>query len=87
MTGAYPKITIYSRPWCGSSLRVKRWLDQRGIPYTEIDASHDPEAIRRLEELNNGYRSVPTILFDGVHVATEPSTEELERLLVNWRGA
>ncbi len=86
MTGAYPEITIYSRPWCGSVLRVKRWLDQQGIPYTEIDTSRDPEAARRLEELNNGYRSVPTILFDGVHVATEPSTEELERLLRDWTG-
>ena len=84
MTNKYPEITIYSRPWCGSVLRIKRWLDQRGIPYTEIDTSRDPEAIRRLEELNNGYRSVPTILFDGVHVATEPSTQELENLLLDW---
>jgi glutaredoxin len=84
MTDVYPEITIYIRPWCGSVLRVKRWLDQRGIPYTEIDTSRDPAAARRLEELNNGYRSVPTILFDGVHVATEPTTKELERLLDNW---
>jgi glutaredoxin len=62
-------------------MRVKRWLDQRGIPYTEIDISKDNEAARTVEALNNGYQSVPTILFDGVHVATEPSTAELERLL------
>jgi mycoredoxin len=62
-------------------MRVKRWLDQRGIPYTEIDISKDSEAARTVEALNNGYRSVPTLLFDGVHVATEPSTAELERLL------
>ncbi|MFN2228083.1 MAG: glutaredoxin family protein, partial [Anaerolineae bacterium] len=71
-------------PWCGSVLRVKRWLDQQGIPYTEIDCTSDREAIRRLEELNNGYQSVPTVLFDGVHVATEPSTQEMERLLREW---
>jgi hypothetical protein len=34
-----------------------------------------------VEQLNNGYQSVPTILFDGVYVATEPSSEEMERLL------
>jgi glutaredoxin len=62
-------------------MRVKRWLDQRGIPYTEIDISKDNEAAREVEALNNGYQSVPTLLFDGVHVATEPSTAELERLL------
>jgi len=81
MVQAYPQITIYTRPWCGSVLRVKRWLDQRGIPYTEIDISQDAEAARHVEALNHGFRSVPTILFDGVHVATEPSTAELERLL------
>lgn len=81
MAKAYPQITIYTRPWCGGAMRVKRWLDQRGIPYTEIDIAKDSEAARTVEALNNGYQSVPTLLFDGVHVATEPSTAELERLL------
>ena len=61
-------------------MRVKRWLDRRGIPYTEINVSQDKDAARYVEELNGGNQSVPTILFDGQHVATEPSTEELERL-------
>ncbi|MCL7452561.1 MAG: glutaredoxin family protein [Anaerolineae bacterium] len=61
-------------------MRVKRWLEQRNIPYTEIDITRDPAAARRVEELNRGYQSVPTILVDGVHVATEPTTAELEAL-------
>jgi len=81
MTESYPQILIYTRPWCGSVMRVKRWLDQRNIPYTEIDVRQNEQAARRVEQLNNGSRSVPTILFDGVHVATEPSTDELEQLL------
>jgi mycoredoxin len=76
-----PQITMYIRPWCGSVMRVKRWLDQREIPYAEVDITKDPEAARRVEELNGGYRSVPTLLFDGEHVGTEPSTADLERLL------
>ena len=81
MSETYPQITVYIRPWCGSVMRVKRWLDRRGIPYTEIDITKDEQAARYVEELNGGYQSVPTILFDGEHVATEPSTAELERLL------
>jgi mycoredoxin len=81
MSKAYPQITVYIRPWCGSVMRVKRWLDQRGIPYTEIDITKDEQAARHVEELNGGYQSVPTILFNGEHVATEPSTAELEQLL------
>jgi mycoredoxin len=81
MDKPYPQITIYTRPWCGNVARVKRWLDQREIPYTEIDISKDPDSARRVEQLNAGYQSTPTILFDGVHVATEPTNRELERLL------
>ena len=77
MAKAYPQITVYTRPWCGSTMRVKCWLEERGIPFLEIDISKDEKAARYVEELNGGYQSVPTILFDGVHVATEPSTAEL----------
>lgn len=86
MAGTIPRITVYTRPWCGSVMRVKRWLDQKGIPYTEIDVSQDAQAARHVEELNGGYQSVPTILFDGVHVATEPSSAELEQLFVGFDG-
>ena len=80
MTEAYPQITVFVRPWCGAAMRVKRWLDQRAISYAEIDVTRDKEAARQVEELNGGYQSVPTILIDGKHVATEPSTAELENL-------
>lgn len=75
-----PHVVIYTRPWCGSVLRVKRWLYRHAIDYTEIDISRDQEAARYVEELNDGHRSVPTLLIDGKHVATEPSTAELEKL-------
>ncbi len=80
MSKTEPQVTIYTRPWCGSAMRVKSWLDNRGIPYREIDISKDEKAARHVEELNGGYRSVPTILIDGKHVATEPSTAELQQI-------
>lgn len=80
MSESYPEITIYTRPWCGGVMRVKRWMDQQGIPYTEIDISKDQEAARLVEEMNGGYQSVPTIVIDGQYAATEPTTDELERL-------
>jgi mycoredoxin len=81
MAKPYPQIILYVRPWCGSVMQIRRWLDQRKIPYLQIDISKDAEAARYVEELNGGHQSVPTILFDGVHVATEPNIAELERLL------
>lgn len=87
MAGADSQITLYIRPWCGSVMRAKRWLDQRNIPYSEIDITKDADAARYVEELNGGNQAVPTILRDGVHVATEPSTLELEQLFGDLFGA
>jgi mycoredoxin len=81
MDKVYPQITMYTRPWCGTVAPVKRWLDQRSIPYTEIDITKDAQAALYVEELNGGHQSVPTILFDGVHVITEPSSSDLKPLL------
>lgn len=60
---------------------VKRWLDRRGIPYLEVEISKDKAAARLVEQLNGGCRSAPTVLFDGEHVATEPSMVDVARLL------
>jgi mycoredoxin len=84
MAEARPRITLYVRPWCGTVMRVKRWLNNRHIPFTEVDITKDAEAARRVEELNNGSQSVPTILIDGVHVATEPKRAELERVFAQF---
>jgi mycoredoxin len=83
MTESQPRITIYIRPWCGGVMRVKRWFDQHDIAFQEIDITKDTNAARHVEELNGGYQSVPTLLLDGEHVATEPSTAELERLFAD----
>ena len=80
MTSADPRITVYIRPWCGSVMRAQRWFDQRDIPYTEIDITKDADAARTVEKLNGGSQSVPTILRDGVHVTTEPSTMNIVAL-------
>ncbi len=76
-----PEITLYTRPWCGSVLRVKHFLDERGIPYAEIDITRDAEAARLVRSLNQGNESVPTVLINGRYAATEPTAAELTRLL------
>jgi hypothetical protein len=42
-----------------------------------VDITRDPEAVALVEKLNNGYRSVPTILFPDGSVLSEPSTTQL----------
>jgi mycoredoxin len=72
------KIVMYGTAWCGDCVRAKRFLDGRGIPYDWIDINHDAEARRYVVEVNNGNRSVPTIVFEDGSILVEPSTAELE---------
>lgn len=70
-------VLLYVNAWCGDCRRAIRFLDEYEIPYRTIDLDDHPEASDIVEALNRGSRSVPTILVDGEHVATEPSRAEL----------
>ncbi len=70
-------VLLYVNAWCGDCRRAIRFLDEYEIPYRTIDLDDQPEAAEVVQALNRGSRSVPTILVDGVHVATEPSRAEL----------
>ena len=70
-------VLLYVNAWCGDCRRAIRFLDEHGIPYRTIDLDDHPEAADIVTAINRGSRSVPTILVDGEHVATEPSRAEL----------
>lgn len=70
-------VLLYVNAWCGDCRRAIRFLDEFEIPYRTIDLDDQPEAAEIVMSLNRGSRSVPTILVDGEHVATEPSRAEL----------
>ena len=70
-------VLLYINAWCGDCRRAIRFLDEYSIPYRTIDLDDHPEAGEIVTALNGGSRSVPTILVDGEHVATEPSRAEL----------
>ena len=77
----WPRVVMYSTTWCGDCRRSKRFLDQRGVPYEEINIDEDPQAAETVKQLNRGYRSVPTIVIEGVATLTEPSDRELAHAL------
>jgi mycoredoxin len=74
-------IILYGTNWCGGTRRCRILLDKCGIPYQWIDIEKDEEAGRFLERLNNGFRSVPTILWPDGSKLTEPTEEELSHKL------
>ena len=75
--GAEQDVLLYITAWCGDCRRAVNFLDEHEIAYRTIDIEEDPSAVQIVEALNSGSRSVPTVLVDGEHVATEPSSSEL----------
>ena len=53
-------------------------LDKHGIGYNLIDITDDAKAREYVEEINGGYRSVPTIVFPSSKVIVEPNAVQLE---------
>ena len=70
-------VVVYVTSWCGSCRTALRWLDDARVPYRPIDIDDDGDAAQAVMDLNRGNRSVPTILVNGQHVLTEPSSSEL----------
>ena len=78
-TQAWPDVLMYTTSWCGDCRRSKALLDRMGVPYDEVNIEQDTAAAAEVQRLNNGRRSVPTIVInDGQTVLTEPSDRDLK---------
>jgi glutaredoxin-like protein len=76
-----PEITLYGNTWCGSSRRARLLFDQHHIPYRWVDIDKDENAAKYVESINQGNRSVPTIVWPDGSISVEPSNEELAQKL------
>lgn len=70
-------IRMYTTPWCGDCVRAKQVMASMQVAYEEIDITQDEEAAETVLRLNNGNRSVPTIVFPDGSVLTEPKAPVL----------
>ena len=76
-------IKVYGTNWCGGTRRVLRQLDEKEISYTYIDIDQEAEAAEMVKKLNNGNRSVPTLVFEDGTKLTEPGQIELDQKLAS----
>jgi mycoredoxin len=74
-------IKLFGTSWCGDTRRARRFLDENQIGYEWVDIDQDKEAASFVEKTNNGFRSVPTILFPDGSILVEPSIMELRTKL------
>ena len=71
------RIKIYGTTWCGASNRARRKFTEAQVDFDWIDIDNDPAGEKFVIETNNGFRSVPTILFPDGSILVEPSNYQL----------
>jgi mycoredoxin len=71
------KIVLYGTSYCPQVYTVRRELDRNHIEYVYINIGEDREAAEVVRQINDGYESVPTLVFPDGSTLTEPSTTEL----------
>jgi thioredoxin reductase (NADPH) len=74
-------ITLYGTGWCPDCRNSKQFFGEQRISYQYVDIDHDREAMSFVESINNGMRSIPTIVFPDGAVMVEPSNAELAEKL------
>jgi mycoredoxin len=70
-------VTMYTTSWCGYCARLKGQLKRAGVGYDEVDIEQQPEAADIVTKVNNGNRTVPTLVFADGSALTNPSVAQV----------
>lgn len=81
MTTPTEKIILYGHAGCFGVPPARQMLERTGAPFEYIDIHHNAEAAAEVRRINNGYESVPTLIFPDGSTLTEPSAWALRKKL------
>jgi len=76
-------VTMYSTQWCGYCKRLKRMMQDANITFTEVDIEQVPGTAEIVEKVNNGNRTVPTLVFIDGTAMTNPSLAKVQEKLAS----
>ena len=62
-TRASARVVLYATEWCGYCKQIRRFLDQKGIPYQAVDIDKDAQARKAYEALGGG--GIPFVEVNG----------------------
>jgi mycoredoxin len=71
-------VKFYGAMWCGDTRRARAWMDKFKVSYDWIDVDKNKEGEEYVKSVNNGFRSIPTLLFPDGSTLVEPSSKKLE---------
>ncbi|MEK6564348.1 MAG: glutaredoxin domain-containing protein [Candidatus Omnitrophota bacterium] len=74
-----PEVTVYSTPSCSYCIRLKSYLNQKGINFTNIDVSSDAQSLEKMISLS-GQMGVPVINING-EIVVGFDKDKIDRLL------
>jgi len=74
-------IMVYSTVWCPDCKRAKQFFGEQRVAYTNVDIEQDKKAMAFVEEVNNGMRIIPTIIFPDGEILVEPTNAQLAEKL------
>lgn len=72
------QIVMYATEYCSDCIRAKRFFEANNIPHVRVGLEGNAKATEFVIQVNNGYRSVPTIVFPDGSILVEPGWEELK---------
>jgi len=75
------KIQVYGTSWCPDCAQAKQVFSKYNIKYDWHDIDRDKKACAYVEQVNEGFQSVPTILFPDGSILVEPSDAALTKKL------
>jgi mycoredoxin len=81
MSAAPAAVTMYTTPWCGYCVRLKKMMQLEGIEYAEVDIERDPAAAEIVMKANGGNQTVPTLVFADGTALTNPSIAQVKSQL------
>jgi len=61
-------VELYTTPTCGFCHAAKRLLSSKGVSFSEIDLSRQPERRAEMMGRSSGGRTVPQIFIGDTHV-------------------
>jgi mycoredoxin len=74
-------LRVLSTNWCPYCRMLKDFLDEQEIPYEEFNVDDDDDALAEINKLQNGGRTVPTVVYpDGTHDINPSAARLMEKL-------
>lgn len=74
-------LTMYTTTWCGYCTRLKKGLEREGIAWKEVNIETDESAAQLVANVNNGNRTVPTLVFSDGSALTNPTVAQVKAQL------